>query len=200
MKYADSLKGKVASLMMKDPDLTAGDALAEIHDSVRFTVEISPADYTNSVRQIVDNFHDRGWLITEKFRNRWPGPGYRGLNTNWLDPVTGKEFEVQFHTAQSFLKKSTEHGGYAELRLPNLSEETYAELLKANHDHYADVEIPPGAATGTGFTNSTEHLVPEYRFRGYAPIKPGAEIWWIDTAMGMKRCLEYLRKMSSGRG
>jgi hypothetical protein len=54
-----------------------------------------------------------------------------------------------------------------------------AQVERAPREASVNYDYP---YTGAGFTNSTEHLVPEYKFDRFARIKPGAEIWRVDPS------------------
>ena len=145
VKFADSLKGKVADEMLENPGLTVEGALAQVKDSVRYTVESNVTDYTGTVSQTVERLRTEGYELV-KFKDTWGDEGYKGINSSWVDPSTGRVFEVQFHTAESFAAKTASHDIYDQLRTPDLPADEVARLTEQTKEIFADLEIPPGAA------------------------------------------------------
>ncbi len=144
MKFADSLKGKVADEMLENPGLTVEGALAQVKDSVRYTVESNVTDYTSTVSQTVERLRAEGYELV-KFKDTWGDEGYKGINSSWVDPATNRVFEVQFHTAESFAAKTASHDIYDALRTPNLPADEIARLTEQTKEIFSDLEIPPGA-------------------------------------------------------
>lgn len=144
IKFADSLKDKVADLFGENPGLLVDDALEQVKDSVRYTVEAGVGDYTSTVVSVVERLRAEGYELV-KFTDSWASPGYKGVNSSWMDSATGRIFEVQFHTAESFIRKTEGHGDYELLRDATLSQDEIARITRANEEWFADLEIPPGA-------------------------------------------------------
>jgi len=144
VKFADSLKGKVAQLMLEDPNLTVANALAQVKDSVRYTVESPASAYASTVARTVEQLRGSGFELV-KFNDSWATPGYKGVNSSWIDPSTGRVIEVQFHTSESFVVKTLSHDVYDQLRTPGLPADEIARLERLTEDAFADVDVPPGA-------------------------------------------------------
>jgi hypothetical protein len=76
-------------------------------------------------------------------RNRWAGPGYRGMNVH-LRVGTNQRYEVQFHTRDSYAAAKATRGQYEELRLATTSPARAKELAAAIDEAFARVPTPPG--------------------------------------------------------
>jgi len=143
LKGEDSLKRKVATALLEDADLTPERALANIRDSLRYTVEIPTRDYSHGVQQAVDELRARGFENVT-FKNTWEGSGYKGINSTWRDPSTGQAFEVQFHTPESFAAKMDTHILYEKGRLPGVSREEFDAIQAAQNELFDGVPVPHG--------------------------------------------------------
>ncbi|HVA75657.1 MAG TPA: hypothetical protein VNF71_13950 [Acidimicrobiales bacterium] len=77
-------------------------------------------------------------------RNRWRGPGYRGINVR-LATRDHRRFEIQFHTPESYAANKATRGQYEERRLETTSPKRRDELDVAIDAAFDDVPIPPGA-------------------------------------------------------
>lgn len=118
--------------MIKRPGLSVDMALSDINDSVRYTVEASAGSYSTVVDSVTADLKSSGMELVRS-KNTWMLDGYKGINTTWRDPGTGKLFELQFHTPESFLAKTASHGIYERLRLPGISPAERASLTDENY-------------------------------------------------------------------
>ncbi|MEB8339389.1 toxin glutamine deamidase domain-containing protein [Streptomyces endophyticus] len=143
LKGEDSLKRKLATQMLDEPDRTAQSALGKVKDSIRYTVEFPDSHYTHGVQQAVDTLRHQGFENVT-FKNTWGSEGYKGINSTWLDPDTGKVFEVQFHTPESFTAKMDTHVLYENGRLPGVSEAEREAIRAAQNDVFGRVPVPEG--------------------------------------------------------
>jgi len=143
LKSEDSFKRKLATSIIENPDLTMSEHLADMKDSVRYTMRVDQ-DYGGGVQHAVDTLQAQGYEPV-KFKNTWGGDGYQGINSMWRDPSTGQVFEVQFHTAESFDAKMVTHDLYEQARLPGVSEAERARLNEQQAEIFRNVPIPPGA-------------------------------------------------------
>ncbi|WP_393097040.1 hypothetical protein [Streptomyces sp. LN325] len=143
MKGEDSLKRKVATALLEDARLTPERALANIRDSLRYTVELPTRDYSHGVQQAVDELRARGFENVT-FKNTWEGSGYKGINSTWRDPSTGQVFEVQFHTPESFAAKMDTHVLYEKGRLPGISSDEFAAIQAEQNELFDRVPVPHG--------------------------------------------------------
>ncbi|WP_269859402.1 hypothetical protein [Streptomyces sp. RPT161] len=146
LKGGDSLKRKIATAMLENPELTPEGALARIKDSLRYTVEIPSENYTHGVQHAVDDLRSRGFENVT-FKNTWESSGYKGINSTWRDPSTGQMFEVQFHTPESFTAKMDTHVLYERERLPGTSADEIAAIKAQQHELFGRVPVPPHADT-----------------------------------------------------
>jgi hypothetical protein len=145
LKDEDSLKRNLATLLGDEPDLPLATALERVsRDSVRYTFQLPEGSYAAAVDELGEQLQARGFEHVRS-KNFWGGEGYQGLNSVWRDPVTGQQFEVQFHTAQSYAAKSETHVLYKQERLPGTPPDEVARLERAQAEIFDQVRVPPGA-------------------------------------------------------
>lgn len=133
--------------MAESPTRNIDEALADIKDSVRYTMTF-PAEgtaYTDGVNAADQRFTATGFEPV-KFKNTWGSPAYQGINSFWRDPTTGHIFEMQFHTQDSFNAKMDTHELYEEVRLPGVSEERMQELENQQNQIFNAVPRPHGSS------------------------------------------------------
>lgn len=145
LKADESFKRKLATAIADNPDLTISEHLADMKDSVRYTMQVPPGSYTPGVQHAVDTLQAQGYENV-KFKNTWDSDGYQGINSMWRDPNTGQVFEVQFHTQDSFDAKMVTHELYEQARLPGVDDATRAGLDRQQADVFNSVPRPPGAS------------------------------------------------------
>jgi hypothetical protein len=161
-KGEDSFKRKLADEIAADPLLPMSAHLAEMKDSVRYTVGLPEHGYAEGARQVVDALTAQGFEPV-KFKNFWGDPeGYRGINSFWHDPHTGQVFEVQIHTEASFAAKSETHGLYEVERTTTDPAEKARATTEMNH-RFAQVPVPDAAA-GIGVGDHPPHHLSSDRF------------------------------------
>jgi hypothetical protein len=144
LKEGDSLKEKLATAIMNDPDKPLSQHISVINDSVRYTVQPTAETYASEVRQSVRHLEEAGYECV-RFKNSWGGEGYQGINSNWIDPKSGQVFEVQFHTPDSFDGKQQTHKLYEEERLSETSAQRVEELKALQQQIFSTVPTPLGA-------------------------------------------------------
>jgi len=160
LKGEDSLKRKLATDMLEDIGVDHGRVLGDIKDSVRYTMEVPADGYTHGVQQAINDLQAKGFENVT-FKNTWDSTGYKGINSTWRDPVSGQVFELQFHTADSFVAKMDGHVLYEKERLPGVSPEELAAIKAEQADLFGRVPVPHGAgdirlgAHGVGDATST---------------------------------------------
>ncbi|PJJ65709.1 hypothetical protein [Compostimonas suwonensis] len=146
LKTADSLYGKFYSEMLDNPGLSPESLVDRMRDTVRYTFGFDAGDYVSGTRSAVQHLLDEGFQpVADKFKNTWENPGYVGINSSWIDK-SGRIFEVQFHTGQSFEAKTITHAYYEELRSPGITPERYAELNRLQNEISSQVVRPDGAS------------------------------------------------------
>lgn len=144
LKTEESLKEKLSGLLEEYPDKPLVSHIADIKDSVRYTVQ-SPADmYASNVRQTMEQLLSEGYECV-KLKNTWGVEGYQGINSFWTDPASGHIFELQFHTPESFDAKMSTHVLYEELRLPHTPLDRQQELAVLQEEIFRSVDTPTGA-------------------------------------------------------
>lgn len=95
------------------------------------------------MQQAVDTLRRQGFENVS-FKNTWGSEGYKGINSTWRDPDTGRVFEVQFHTPESFTAKMDTHVLYENGRLPGVSEAEREAIRAAQNDVFGRVPVPEG--------------------------------------------------------
>jgi hypothetical protein len=115
LKGLDRLKDKVAETLKEQSALTAGEAVADVSDTIRFTFCYEDRRYSDGVRHDIARLQDHGFEL-DKLKNYWKDSQYKGINTQWVVPASGQRFEVQFHTQTSFEAKQLTHCSYERLR------------------------------------------------------------------------------------
>ena len=147
LKDPESFKRKFASTLDESPTRDLGPALADMKDSVRYTLKLpgEGSAYSDGVNSVVDRFHSAGFENV-KFKNSWGSPAYQGINSFWRDPQSGRVFEMQFHTQESFDAKMVTHGLYEEARLPGVDDARFQELEDQQNQIFGAVPRPSGAS------------------------------------------------------
>lgn len=146
LKGEDSLKRKLATQLIDEPERTAQSALGKVRDSIRYTVEFPSSHYTPGVQQAVDTLRAQGFESVT-FKNTWDSPGYKGINSTWRDPATGRIFEVQFHTPESFVAKMDTHVLYEKGRLPGVTREELDAINAQQNELFDQVPVPHETGT-----------------------------------------------------
>jgi hypothetical protein len=80
----------------------------------------------------------RGYELRQR-KPSWGSGPYKGVNSRWSDPNSGRLFEVQYHTPESWEAKQS-------IENPEVSESDKATARKHQQDFSAAVPIPEGAA------------------------------------------------------
>jgi ppGpp synthetase/RelA/SpoT-type nucleotidyltranferase len=143
IKTVDSLRRKLADMLALDPDLQLADAAERVHDVLRYTVVADLDAYMAVYEPLLAELRRQGATVLE-VRNRWAGPGYRGINVH-LRAGVNQRFEIQFRTRDSYAAAKATRGQYEELRLATISPERAADLVAAIEAAFAAVPVPPGA-------------------------------------------------------
>ncbi|MYW98639.1 hypothetical protein GTY72_03065 [Streptomyces sp. SID8378] len=144
LKGDESLKRKLATDLLEDSAVAPSRVLEDIKDSIRYTMEIPSNNYTHGVQQAVTDLQAKGFENVT-FKNTWESAGYKGINSTWRDPVSGRIFEVQFHTADSFVAKMDGHALYERERLPGNTPRQLAAIRAAQSELFGKVPVPRDA-------------------------------------------------------
>ena len=85
LKEPDRYKEKLAERIALQPDESAANLIARIHDGIRYTFEYDDEDYTEGIYSTEACIEEHGFeLIIRK--PRWDGEEYKGINSQWRDP------------------------------------------------------------------------------------------------------------------
>ncbi|MFJ8311718.1 MULTISPECIES: ATP nucleotide 3'-pyrophosphokinase [unclassified Streptomyces] len=145
LKSPDSLKRKVATSLKEHPGQQVNQALAEIRDSVRYTLQWPDGRYTQGVT-VASHVLSAWGNDSIKWSNTWGrAKGYKAVNSSWRAPSSHHAFEVQFHTPASKHAQEVTHKLYEEQRLPTTTHERARELQAQQDAIFAAVPVPPGA-------------------------------------------------------
>jgi hypothetical protein len=144
LKSPESFKRKLATTLAEGPTRDLDSAMADMKDSVRYTLKFPDKDYTDGVNQTLSKFEENGFENV-KFKNTWGSDAYKGINSFWRDPSTGHVFEMQFHTQDSFDAKMDTHELYEAARLPGVSPEQYQALQDQQNQIFGAIPKPAGA-------------------------------------------------------
>ncbi|MFI6686414.1 ATP nucleotide 3'-pyrophosphokinase [Streptomyces sp. NPDC050485] len=145
LKSPDSLKRKVATSLKEHPGQPVNEALAEIKDSVRYTLQWPDGRYAEGVT-IASKVLSAWGNDSIKWSNTWArAKGYKAINSAWREPSSHHAFEVQFHTPAGKYAQEATHKLYEEQRLPTTTPERARELQAQQDAIFAAVPVPPGA-------------------------------------------------------
>lgn len=145
LKASESFKRKLATTLFESPARDLDAALADMKDSVRYTLKFPDSGYTDGVNQAIAKFREAGFESV-KFKNTWGSAAYQGINSFWRDPQAGHVFEMQFHTRESFAAKTETHALYEQARLPGVDPERARALDERQNQILGSVPRPPGAS------------------------------------------------------
>jgi hypothetical protein len=143
LKDRDRIKEKVSD-NMNEYGLPAAAAISLVPDTIRYTFQYKEVDYARGVSADIARLHEQGFKL-EIPKNFWSDDQYKGVNSQWIEPVSGQRFEVQFHTRISYEAKQLTHPAYERIRtkqadaLEDLLLEAFQKKVSAA------VPIPPGA-------------------------------------------------------
>jgi hypothetical protein len=116
LKSTDSLARKIDADADKDHGGDREKAANAISDSVRYTLNVDEANYTDGVEKTVSALEETGWKV-ESVKNFWQaGDPYDG--TNIKISKDGVKVELQLHTPQSHKIKEVDlHDAYEKYRV-----------------------------------------------------------------------------------
>jgi hypothetical protein len=143
-KGRDRIKEKVCD-NMRVPGVSPEQAVSFVPDAIRFTFQFEEARYTQGVLSDITRLENQGFKL-EVRKNFWTDDQYKGINSQWIEPLTGQRFEVQFHTRISYEAKQLTHPAYERLRADPKPDEFEQMVLEAFEKKVtAEVPVPPGA-------------------------------------------------------
>jgi len=144
LKGLERLKEKVCD-NVKALKVTPDAAVALVPDAIRCTFQYEEAHYTRGVWADTARLREQGFELNIR-KNSWSDDQYRGINSQWIEPISGQRFEVQFHTRISHEAKELTHLAYERLRAVPKPDKFEQMVLEAFQEKVtAEVPIPPGA-------------------------------------------------------
>jgi hypothetical protein len=143
LKGKDRLAEKV-NFDVQKKGVTVDQAIANVKDTIRYTLCYAEDAYTEGVYMDCDRLTDQGFELVER-RNSWDKEQYKGINSWWRVPTMGQRFELQFHTQSSLDAKEETHWAYEKLRVGVPTAAEQRELEDYQKRITARVPIPPGA-------------------------------------------------------
>jgi hypothetical protein len=146
LKGEERLKEKIADLLETGaPDATSEEIMQQIPDAIRYTFCAEAQDYKDAYSDIRNRLEACGYHMYYS-RNHWSDTQYKGINTRWVAP-DGQQFEVQFHTPESFHAKQTiTHTSYERLRSALTSDEERKQLMAFQREVCSWVAEPESAS------------------------------------------------------
>src|SRR5215831_2590944 len=141
LKESDRFKEKLADLIKDEPDKSAEQHADEIHDGIRYTFIFDLDDYVSSVKSTTEKLEESGFELGVR-KNNWGHDEYKGVNTRWQDYISGRRFEVQFHTEASWQAKQATHDAYAKIHDLNTPTAERERLRTYQREVSAEI-VPP---------------------------------------------------------
>lgn len=115
---------------------------SKMNDVLRFTITFEPKVYVENYFKIVKELEIKGYKKTKAFNAWFQGDGsYKGLNVTFETP-TGQQFELQFHTNETFRVKSETHDLYEASRAADATAELKAINNAKQAEAYKNIETP----------------------------------------------------------
>jgi hypothetical protein len=144
LKDPDRYKEKFAKLIADEPGADPARLAAKINDGVRYTYTFKDEHYASGVRQLCGYLTDAGFGLHER-KNSWvdKSKAYQGVNSSWIEPGSGRLFEVQMHTPSSWAAKQESHPAYVIAEARSSSPKERADALREQVRIFGEVPIPP---------------------------------------------------------
>ncbi|WP_370950484.1 toxin glutamine deamidase domain-containing protein [Amycolatopsis sp. cg5] len=145
LKGDDRLKQKVAETLDRNPDQDLTTVLRKVPDGIRYTYSFDNDNYTAGAKQVDTMLRAAGYEPVE-VKNSWLNPKnpYQGINTRWRDPESGLQFEVQYHTPESWYVKSDTHDAYEHANNQLISQAERDAWDRYQHDYFGLITRPDG--------------------------------------------------------
>jgi hypothetical protein len=144
LKDPDRIKEKVFSKMKEFVDFSPDDAMSNVKDAIRYTLQYQESRYTQGVWADIGRMKEQGFEL-QQLSNAWSDEQYKGINSQWVEPDTGQRFEVQFHTCISYDAKQLTHTSYERLRTHQADKFEQMVLEAFQKKVSGEVPVPPGA-------------------------------------------------------
>jgi hypothetical protein len=143
LKDPDRFKEKLADLIRDEPDKSSDQHADEIHDGIRYTFIFDFDDYVLSVKNTTNKLEECGYELGVR-KNNWGKDEYKGVNTRWRDDISGRRFEIQFHTEASWQAKQETHDAYAKINDLNTPTGERERLRSYQREVSAGIAQPTG--------------------------------------------------------
>ena len=111
-----------------------------MNDALRYTFQIDDDQYANEVNRILTSLIKQGCSVSY-FNNSWGKKTYQGINTQIITPE-GVDFELQFHTRDSFETKEKNHPYYEIYQSNKSTTKEIIEASKAMAKNQSKVKAP----------------------------------------------------------
>lgn len=144
LKGRDRIKEKVAEAI-EQYGRSPRDAASLVPDAIRYTFQYKDTRYAQGVQDDIARLREQGFELVA-LKNSWLDEQYKGINSRWIEPLSGQRFELQFHTRISFEAKQLTHRAYERLRSEQADEFEEMVLEAFQKKVAAAVPVPPGAA------------------------------------------------------
>ena len=141
LKSPDRFKEKLAKMIGRRPDTSVQDLSDEIHDGIRYTFLFDSSNYTDQTQMTCSALVDDGYELI-RLANRWDGEEYKGVNSHWSDPHSGQNFEIQFHTPESWEAKQQTHETYERIDNPETPVEEVERLRSYQRSVSSSLRLP----------------------------------------------------------
>jgi hypothetical protein len=143
LKSPDRFKEKLAKMIERRPDASVYELAHEIHDGIRYTLLFDVHHYTDGTKDACKQLIDHRYELV-RLANRWDGEEYKGINSRWHDLATGQQFEVQFHTPDSWDAKQKTHDTYEKIDSPVTPVEEVEQLRTYQRQISGSIPLPDG--------------------------------------------------------
>jgi hypothetical protein len=144
LKGEERLKEKIATELGITPAMKPEDAIGKVKDVIRYTFCFAPENYSDGYWDVKQSLEAREYQMVYS-KNHWhDDPQYKGINSRWVTP-DGRQFELQFHTPESFdAKQRVTHGSYERLRNPLTLQDERVELEAFEYEVCSWIAVPAG--------------------------------------------------------
>ena len=140
-KISDRVRGRDVSRKGLEKAVKA--SAAKINDALRFTMILDPAAYVAKIQAVKAALEAKGYTFVKLWNGWTKSDGtYMGANATFKTPK-GQEFELQFHTEETFRIKTETHHIYEEARSRTVTDAQKAALDQQQRDAYRGIDVPP---------------------------------------------------------
>ena len=144
LKTHDSTVRKVKKILKDNPQLKTHQV--RISDTLRYTFEVKDdpkGNYVKVISNVLKRLEHEGHKVIQ-VKNYWPkGDNYSGVNTI-LENSSKLQWELQFHTSESFAEQKKSHKLYQQLRSLDTPLAKKQELFKTMSAPWETISIPQG--------------------------------------------------------